>query len=286
MGLREDLKKNYNLAELKAEISKHNEKIIKGKKLTGYSRLKKDALVDFVMKNEADFKYLATKKTTPTKAGRPKKKADSPPSSVGSSTKSISPASALPSPSPTPKTPKTPAAKAILDQDPGKLKFLGFKENKRREDYATANLTRIDGTLSEQYEPMIEFELKRRMKDAIADMKKITKMIKRYRKLTGEEPTKLIKIFKDLDKEYDMASTRLINELGLVGYVGELPSFTIEKGKEGKELAPGEEPPPPKPKKVKKTLNDLLLEQMNKQQQLQSHFAGGKDPYAPGGSLA
>lgn len=56
MANRADVKK-YSLAELKDEISKYNDKTTKGK-MTGYSRLKKDALVDFVMSRAEDFKYL------------------------------------------------------------------------------------------------------------------------------------------------------------------------------------------------------------------------------------
>lgn len=56
MANRADVKK-YSLAELKEEISKYNDKTTKSK-MTGYSRLKKDALVDFVMSRAEDFKYL------------------------------------------------------------------------------------------------------------------------------------------------------------------------------------------------------------------------------------
>ena len=68
MANRADVKK-YSLAELKEEISKYNDKTTKSK-MTGYSRLKKDALVDFVMSRAEDFKYL--NKSQPKKA-EPKK---------------------------------------------------------------------------------------------------------------------------------------------------------------------------------------------------------------------
>jgi hypothetical protein len=78
MATRADVKK-YSLAELKDEISKYNDKTTKSK-MTGYSRLKKDALVDFVMSRAEDFKYLnktgggksQPKKAEPKKA-EPKK---------------------------------------------------------------------------------------------------------------------------------------------------------------------------------------------------------------------
>ena len=78
MANRADVKK-YSLAELKEEISKYNDKTTKSK-MTGYSRLKKDALVDFVMSRAEDFKYLnktgggvsQPKKAEPKKA-EPKK---------------------------------------------------------------------------------------------------------------------------------------------------------------------------------------------------------------------